>query len=146
MELDGLDFRAWRDSVRVEAGKDKEVAEWLASIGIALTPPFVTLAMVEGGKVIAAALFNNYQDSNIDLSVVFARPVALTRGNLRALFSYPFKQLKVERVSVRTRANNMKVRQQIRRLGFAPEGKHPRFYGNEAAMSYGMTRSQCRWL
>lgn len=130
----------------VEAGRDKEVAQWLGEIGVPITPPYVTLAIVEKGKIIAAALFNNYQDSNIDLSVVFARPIALTRGNLRALFSYPFKQLGCERVSVRTRANNLKVRKQIRRLGFEPEGKHPRFYGNEAAMSYGMTRSQCRWL
>jgi hypothetical protein len=132
--------------VIVEAGRDKEVAEWLGSIGLPITPPFVTLAIVEDGKVIAAALFNNFQESNIDMSVVFGRRIALTRGNLRALFSYPFKQLGLNRVSVRTRADNMAVRKQIRRLGFEPEGKKPFFYGSVSAMEYGMTRSQCRWL
>jgi len=132
--------------VIVEAGHDAQVAAWLQSIGIHLCPPFVTLAILENRLVIAAAVFNNYQDSNIDLSVVFARPIALTRGHLRALFSYPFEQAKVSRISVRTRASNLRVRKQIRRLGFKPEGKQPLFYGNEDAMLYGMTRSDCKWL
>ena len=130
----------------VEAGHDAKVAEWLKCVGIHLCPPFVTLAMVENGKIIAAAVFNNYQDSNIDMSVVFSRRIALTRGNLRALFSYPFEQAKVRRISVRTRASNLNVRKQIRRLGFKPEGKQTQFFGNEDAMLYGMTRSDCKWL
>jgi RimJ/RimL family protein N-acetyltransferase len=132
--------------VIVEAGHDAKVSEWLSALGVKLCPPFVTLAMIEDGQIIAAAVFNNYQDSNIDMSVVFGRRIALTRGNLRALFSYPFKQIKVERVSVRTRASNLHVRKQIRRLGFKPEGKHLNFFGNEAAFSYGMLRSECKWL
>lgn len=130
----------------VEAGHDAKVSEWLSGLGVNLCPPFVTLAMMEDGKIIAAAVFNNYQDSNIDMSVVFSRRIALTRGNLRALFSYPFKQLGLSRVSVRTRASNMVVRKQIRRLGFQPEGKKPQFYGNEAAIEYGLLRSQCKWI
>jgi RimJ/RimL family protein N-acetyltransferase len=132
--------------VIVEAGHDAKVSDWLKSIGVILCPPFVTLAILENGKIIAAAVFNNYQDSNIDMSVVFSRRIALTKGNLRALFSYPFKQLGVNRVSVRTRASNMGVRKQIRRLGFMPEGKKNQFYGNEAAIEYGLLRSQCKWL
>lgn len=130
----------------VEAGHDKEVADWLKSFGVSFVPPFSTLAMIKDGKVIACAVFNNYQDSNIDMSVVFGRRIALTRGNLRALFQYPFKQLGVNRISVRTRSNNMSVRKQIRRLGFEPEGKQPQFYGSEDAMLYGMVRSACKWL
>lgn len=130
----------------VEAGRDKEVAEWLRCVGVNICPPYVTLAIMEDGNVIAAAVFNNYQDSNIDLSVVFSRPIALTRGNLRALFSYPFKQLGMKRVSVRTRASDLKVRKKIRRLGFTPEGKHANWFGDEAAFSYGMLRSDCKWL
>lgn len=130
----------------VETGHDDKVKDWLASAGITLVPPFVTFAILEDGKIIAAAIYNNYQASNIDLSVVFARRIALTRGNLKALFQYPFKQLGVNRISVRTRASNMSVRKQIRRLGFVPEGKHPQFYGAEQAVSYGMLRSQCKWL
>lgn len=130
----------------VEAGHDAEVSEWLSALGISLCPPFVTLAIIENDKVIAAAIFNNFQDSNIDMSVVFSRRIALTRGNLRALFSYPFKQLGLNRVSVRTRASNMAVRKQIRRLGFQPEGKKPQFFGREAAIEYGLLRSQCKWL
>jgi hypothetical protein len=38
------------------------------------------------------------------------------------------------------------VRKQIRRLGFKPEGRHPRFYGSEAALSYGMVLEDCRWI
>lgn len=130
----------------VEVGKDDLVAGWLKGIGVNLSPPFTTMCFLENERVVAAAIFNNFQDSNIDLSVIFAKRIALTRGNLRALFSYPFKQLKVERVSVRTRASNLDVRKQIRRLGFKPEGKHPRFYGSEPAFSYGMLRADCKWL
>lgn len=130
----------------VEVGRDEKVADWLKGIGANFSPPFVTMCMVENDQIVAAAVFNNYQNSNIDLSVVFAKRIALTRGNLRALFQYPFKQLGVNRVSVRTRASNLGVRKQIRRLGFTPEGKHPNWYGDEAAFSYGMLRSDCKWL
>lgn len=132
--------------MRVEAGHDAKVSDWLEGFGVSFCPPFVTLAILEDDKVIAAAIFNNFQDSNIDMSVVFSRRIALTRGNLRALFSYPFKQLGLNRISVRTRASNMVVRKQIRRLGFQPEGKKPQFYGKEAAIEYGLLRSQCKWL
>jgi hypothetical protein len=130
----------------VEAGLDQPVTQWLGSLGIHFTPPFVTLAIRENGNIIAAAVFNNYQGTNIDMSVVFGRRIALTRGNLRALFTYPFVTLGVNRLSVRTMASNMSVRKQIRRLGFAPEGKHPQFYGQTAAISYGMLRADCKWL
>jgi RimJ/RimL family protein N-acetyltransferase len=130
----------------VEAGLDLAVTQWLASLGIRFTPPFVTLAIRDRGNIIAAAVFNDYQGTNINMSVVFARRIALTRGNLRALFTYPFVTLGVNRLSVRTSATNMPVRKQIRRLGFRPEGKHPQYYGSTAAISYGMLRADCKWL
>jgi hypothetical protein len=132
--------------VIIEAGRDQEASVWLAARGIDVVPPYVTLALSDGDAIRAVALYNNYQQDNIDLSVVTSGPVPLTRAHLRAIFDYPFNQLRVNRVSVRTSAASSEVRKHIRRLGFKPEGKHPKFFGPIAAMSYGMTRENCKWL
>jgi len=131
--------------VIVEAGRDNEAAQWLKARGVSIVPPYVTLVLMDGEKIRAVALFNNYQASNIDLSIV-ADGAEFQRKHVRALFTYPFKTLKVNRISVRTSADNIKVRKLIRRLGFEPEGKSLKFYGQSAAMNYGMLRENCKWL
>lgn len=128
-------------------GFDKEAREWCAAKGYTFTPPFVSFIAVQDGEIKGVAIFNNYEESNIELSIIVDTPKACNRPILRAIFSYPFEQLGLNRVTVRTRAKSKATRKLIRRLGFTPEGRSRRFFkDNDDAMIYGMVREQCRWL
>lgn len=132
--------------ITIEPGHDESVAVLAKDFGITLCRPFTTLAFIEDGNLIGAAVFNGYNGSNIDLSVFSVRPLPYRRGHFRVLFDYPFNQLGVRRVTARTKAKNKKTRKQIRRLGFKPEGKQGKYYPDDDAMVYGLTRRECKWL
>lgn len=124
------------------------VDELLGRHGAALGPLDAGLGIWDHGEaqVIGAAIFNNYDFASMELTVIFDRPIALTRGMLNAVFSYPFIQLDRARLTARTRANNAQVRRKIRRLGFKPEGRLRRYFGDDDAMIYGMLKDECKWI
>ena len=132
--------------ITVEPGHDDNVASLAKGLGIPFCRPFSSLAFIQDGEVLGGTVFNGYNGSNIDLSIFLLKPLPFRRGHYRALFDYPFNQLGVRRVTVRTKAKNKKVRKQIRRLGFKPEGRMSKYYSDDDAMVYGLTKGGCKWL
>ena len=70
-----------------------------------------------------------------------------TKHNLRALFSYPFIQLKLDRLTVNCHSDNKGSQMFVTKLGFKKEGYHPKAWpGGGDLVSFGMIREDCRWI
>ena len=119
-------------------GRDADVVPYLEDrLNVKLTPPYTTIGIEQDGRIVGGWLFNDYNGHNVEISVALDRP--LTRGMIRAVSDYVFRQMKVRRVTARCRESNQKSAALIRRLGFRWEGRLPFYYGDEAAMIFGKT-------
>jgi RimJ/RimL family protein N-acetyltransferase len=132
-------------------GKDKEIAEW---VGIQLAKdaeafyPCTAIGIEKEGKLIAGVVYNNYQpELLIEMSIASLDKRWATRHTLRALFVYPFIQLNLKRVQALCSAKNEGVIMFLKKLGFTHEGTHPcGYHGGVTALSFGMLKSDCRWI
>ena len=115
-----------------------------AQIGAEIVAPFTALGWESAGKLAGVAVFNCFTGPDIEMTI--AGRAAVTREAMRTIADYVFRQLKVERVSIRTRASRKDVVDQAIRIGFSPEGYHPKLFGDDDGVSLGMTRDACRWL
>lgn len=106
-----------------------------------------------GGELIAVTTYNNFQ-TRADGSF-FAAEMGIysidkrwcSRAYLKAAFTYPFIQLRLERVQLITSIRNEEVNNVVPRLGFIQEGTHRKAYPNgDDAYSWGMLREECRWI
>lgn len=74
-------------------------------------------------------------------------PGWLTRGLIRAYFTYPFVQLGCRRVSLIIAKGNKRSRRLAEGLGFRMEGTHPGLLSSgKTAISYGMLAKHCKWI
>lgn len=70
-----------------------------------------------------------------------------TRHNLKALFSFPFIQLRLKRVNTQCDSQNEGLIMFNKRLGFKEEGRHKNaFPTGSDAISFGMLKEDCKWL
>lgn len=114
--------------------------------------PNVAGFLVESrGELAAAAVFHSFMEGRytaISFSLWSATPRWVTRGNVSALFSYPFVQLGCGRVQAVTSINNRRARKCLLRLGFREECgrmKNAWTLGGDASL-YAMTPDECRWI
>lgn len=110
-------------------GHDAEVGAWAAEkIGIPLSPPFVAIGIADKGELKGAAIYNNWNRWQVEISLY--APGCFTRGNIRALMlAYPFDDLGAGRLTARTKRSNKTMQRLFPRLGFEMEGVLKRFYG-----------------
>lgn len=137
-------------------GQDALVAEWVSLQLFGQHNSFhpcVALGVAKDNKIIAGVVYNNYQtDKNgnpllIEMTIASVDKRWATRHNLKVLFSYPFAQLKLERVQALCSANNEGVQMFLEKLGFTKEGLHRKAYADGGdCISYGMLKNECRWL
>jgi len=133
-------------------GHDKGLCAW-ASLGLfgvpnAFDEKAVAIGVVRDYRLIAAVIYNNYVPNiSIEMSIYSVDSRWASRYNLKELFSYPFIQLKLKRVTALCSATNEGVIMFLTKLGFKHEGTHPEAYhGGEDALSFGMLKSNCKWI
>ena len=134
-------------------GKDAMLARWAGErLGIVLKEPLVTIGVEIDGEIVGAAVFNNYQHPNIDITFVTTTPRWATKGAFRAILGYPLLQLGCKRITAITEATNQPTRAFLCRLGFRQEGYHPEIFPTREGfsgdgVSYGLlARDAARWL
>lgn len=107
----------------------------------------VTFQRLIGGRLRAVVLFGEWTRSTVEMVVASDGQGAwLSRGLLRAVFSYAFNVLGVACVYGRVRASNRAAVAMDLGLGFQEVGRIPRGFGNEDCLILAMTREQCRWI
>jgi hypothetical protein len=137
-------------------GADQDISDWV-SIGLFGRPgkfdKFVAVGVKFQDKLIAGIVYNNMMTDNdnipysIDMSIYSIDKRWCSKHNLKALFSIPFTQYQLRRVSTLCSANEGEIIMFNERLGFIQEGKHPAYWPDGGtAISFGMLKSQCRWI
>ena len=136
-------------------GADNEVSEWVSK-QFSETPdyfkPCRAIGIVNNKQLIAGIIYNN-QESSFGIPYMLEMTIAsidkrwATRHNLKALFSYPFIQLRLKRVNTRCDSQDQGVMMFNKRLGFVEEGRHRKAFSNGSdAISFGMLKEECKWL
>jgi RimJ/RimL family protein N-acetyltransferase len=105
------------------------------------------IGVARNGRIVAAALFSNYQPPNIEITFVTTTPLWASKENVKAILSYPFKQLGCKRITAITEEVNTAARAFMERLGFVHEGTHPDAFPSGAGISYGLSAARAeRWI
>lgn len=137
-------------------GASEEVCDWVSEQLFGVTGQFdlaAGIGVTSGSKLIAGIVYNNmhtYPDGTphmIEMSIASVDKRWCNRHNLKALFSYPFTELGLRRVQTHCSSKDEEVIMFNQRLGFKQEGLHREFWPlGGGAISWGMLKSDCRWL
>jgi RimJ/RimL family protein N-acetyltransferase len=117
--------------------------------GADITERYEALGAVDAtGRIIGGFIFYDWERANGNIYIAAAGSGAwVTPGNLRVWFSYPFNQLKCNRITSMVAKSNKVSREMTERLGFKREGciRAARGPGKDSIV-YGMLRNECRWI
>lgn len=112
-------------------------------------PPFAAIGWADDEKLIGAALFNDYNGSNIEIHIC-TTDKQMTRQMIRDVFDYVFVRSNCNRLTAKPHRKNKAVREIAERLGFVFEAALKNYYGpgrGNDAMVYRLDRSAAeRWL
>lgn len=106
------------------------------------------MAIMWDNQMIAGVVYHDLSDHNCALSLYSTTPLWAGRDTLRAIFSYPFNQLGLARVTAIVKPGNQKWRKILTdKIGFVHEAKLWDWFGEgKGAHLYRMTRAECRWI
>lgn len=121
-------------------GHDQAVADWVGQLnGKAFSPPFTAIGVInKQGALTGGYVFTSYNQDGIEVSIAGRGVVA--RDPCRAMARYVFSDLGCVRLVAHTRRSNKAIRRLMPRLGFRFEGTCRRFYGDEDAFQYSLTK------
>lgn len=94
--------------------------------------------------MVGGVVFTQHSHPNIVMACVLEAP--LTRMFLRAMFFYPFLQLKCERITLLIDDNNLKSLRLVEHVGFEREGCMRRARPGGDVFVYGLLKENCKWV
>jgi|SRR5215472_13936322 len=124
------------------------LAQWIGfQLGRQFHPPYQCIGVVRGEDLVAAALFNNYDHPNIEITFVTTSPRWASRQAVARILGYPFIELGCRRITAVTGKKNRRTRDFLGRLGFAEEGYHRELFERDDGVSYGLLKRDAeKWL
>lgn len=128
-----------------------EYVAWAANV-LKIHPKYfgncTTLAFSHRGELVGVALYSRYNSINVEITIATTSPKWCSKQTLRAMFRYPFVQMKAKRMTAICRAGNARVRDIMARGGFIQEGELRHFYEDgENACIYGILPHEAeRWI
>jgi RimJ/RimL family protein N-acetyltransferase len=135
--------------MRVECGHDEEVAQWVHRQIPHMPTGFEDMAALSvwhEGEIRGAVIYHEYRGNDIQMSCAATSKKWLTKSVLRALFYYPFLQLKCDRVTAFVPKNNSGTRKFLESVGFKEEGNMRRGFITDDCIVYGMLKDECKWI
>jgi RimJ/RimL family protein N-acetyltransferase len=129
-------------------GEDERVAKWcqerLPNFSGWQGGYYVAIGREKDSVLNGGIVFTDCTRCNMTLSIVLEAP--FTRPFLRAIFYYPFLQMKVRRVTALVNSKNLKSRRLCEHTGFVQEGVLRDGAVDDDVIIFGMTRNECRYL
>lgn len=124
------------------------VGPWVAARTKGSWTPYrgTAIGLRVGGELVAGALYEDWNTVNIVSHFAAEGNWAVHRKFLRHIFDYPFRQLKVKRITCPVAESNMITRQFIEKLGFEFEFMLQDAHPDGGIILYKMTPENCRWL
>lgn len=104
------------------------------------------IGIERNGSLIAGVVYDNFLGQSICMHVAAEGRHWLTREFLRAVFSFPFDQLRVHKVIGPVDSSNARACHLDEHLGFVPEAVITGAAKGGDLILYSMTRQQCRFL
>lgn len=105
------------------------------------------MASLKGDGIAAVVLYSRFARGACELSIVTdGRCDWASRGFIRAVFDYPFKQLGLNRCGVLIAESNVASIRLAVKLGFEMEGIARQYFDGEDAYLLGLLRSDCKWI
>jgi RimJ/RimL family protein N-acetyltransferase len=110
--------------------------------------PLSALGVIRNGQLVGGIVFHTYYPGiNIEISIYMNSAKWATPRTLARLYSYPFLQLNVPRITAVTSRKNKRTRRFLEGVGWKLEGTiRKAFDGKYDAMIYGQLREECKWL
>jgi RimJ/RimL family protein N-acetyltransferase len=135
---------------RVLIGADDDVGAWVNS----RTPnPFpwipgagVAIGFTCAERLVAGVTYYGYNGANVWTGIASEEHGWINRRNLALLFDYPFRQLKVRRLSALIDASNTRSQDFVERLGFTREATLVDSATDGDQFVYRMFARDCQWL
>lgn len=105
------------------------VAQWVyGQLGVEVPPVYTAFGATKDDKSLCAgAVFTDFTGSNIEVTLV--APGAFNRMLISAVCRYAFLQMKVTRLSAKTKRSNTRMRKIMPRMGWKFEGISEKYYG-----------------
>ncbi len=130
----------------IVTGQSAAVAKWAGErLGCSFVPPFEAAGILNRhGQRIGAAVFNDFADRNIELTVY--GPGAFSKRVCIWMARYCFIQNNCRRVTTRTAASNLYVRKLLEHHGWVKEGSLRDFYDDDDCILYGLLKADCGFL
>lgn len=124
------------------------ICGWL-SVGLnkLVFPPYSAMAWLEGGEIVAAAVFNEFNGGNI--SVHICAPGQFSKSKIRAIVHYVFRTLGCSRsTAISPRVADLRI---LRAFGFVEEAVLEHYFGPRETLDDGVVwrltaRDARRWL
>src|SRR6185436_1598447 len=90
------------------------------------------IGVLENGRLIGGIVYNqwNPEAGTIEITAAAITPRWLTRETIRRMYEYPFEQCKVQMITQRTPADNVRLLEQLARGGYFFIS-HPRLFGRD---------------
>ena len=109
-------------------------------LGIGLCPPFTAMGIEKGGEIVAGALFNHFEGTDVHVGIA---GTGWTRAFIRAVGEYVYDKLGCERMTIVTA--DPKVAEYAQRLGGKVEGRLRSHFGpGKDAIVAGILREEYR--
>lgn len=129
-------------------GQDVAVAAWTAAhiphmAGGAFGPGRAIGVADSAANIVAGVVYHDYQPAfgTMQISMAAASPLWARRGVIRALLSYPFEQLRVEKLWSAIPASNTRALRFNLGIGFEREAVLVRHFGADDAIITRMFRA-----
>lgn len=127
----------------------KGVVEWIAS----RTGEFngfgtdVGIGWQREGQIVAGVAYANWNGVNVECHIASDGSKRwLTKKYLWTIFDYPFKQLKVNRITVCVGEGNTDSRRFVEGLGFTLEATLVSAHPTGDLLVYRMFKESCKWV
>lgn len=129
-------------------GQDERVGRWVCARtgGQWMPGEGVAIGLERDGDLVAGVMFDHYNGRSIAMHVAGAGMRWCTAAFRRAVFSYPFLQLKVAKVLGLVDETNLQARRFDEHLGFRLEARIADAAPRGDLLIYTMTADQCRHL
>lgn len=105
-----------------------------------------SLAAVEDDRILGVVVYDGFTPYDVNMHIVIEDKRCVSRRILKAVFDYPFNQLRLQRVTGLVPESNIAALAFDLRLGFVKEGRKRFALGDEDELILGMTREICPWL
>lgn len=105
--------------------------------------PGIALTFLDNSanKVVAVAYWHRFNGNDVHISLGADNVRWATKNNFKLIVGFPFVSWPhVKRVTAIVKKSNKRVRKLLEGVGWGFEGRHPYLFGNEAGISYGMTK------